>query len=69
MSCQGLILPLLVYVSGPPSALSADVFRRSSKSEVETATYVTRMRGCVGGALSDGRPYPDKRFLSLFRLI
>jgi hypothetical protein len=23
------------------------------------APYVTRMRGGVGGALSDGRPYPD----------
>ena len=26
------------------------------------AGYVTRMSGGVGGALSDGRPYPDRLF-------
>ncbi len=34
--------------------------RTSFCSVSRTATYVTRMRGCVGGALSDGRPYPDR---------
>jgi hypothetical protein len=28
------------------------------------AGYVTRMSGGVGGALSDGRPYPDRRSLA-----
>jgi len=27
-----------------------------------TAGYATRKSGCVGGALSDGRPYPDMLF-------
>ena len=29
------------------------------------AGYVIRMSGGVGGALSDGRSYPDRRFLTI----
>ena len=28
-----------------------------------TAGYVIRMSGAVGGVLSDGRPYPDRRYI------
>lgn len=55
-------LPGLFLLPGPPSALSADLSRRSF-SEAGTDTYVIRMRGCVGGALSNGRPYPDGCFV------
>jgi len=48
MLCQGLILSRLVYFS--LDLLLCLVGR--------TAGYVTRMSGDMGGALSDGRPYP-----------
>jgi len=31
----------------------------------QIAGYVTHMSGGVGGALSDGRPYPYRRFLPM----
>ena len=49
MLYQGLILSRLVYFS--QDLLLYLVGR--------IAGYVTRMSGDVGGALSDGRPYPD----------
>ncbi len=49
MHCQGVILSRLVYFS--LDLLLYLVGR--------IAGYVTRMSGDVGGALSDGRPYPD----------
>ena len=50
--------------------LSWSISPRSSFCLVSrTATYVTRMRGCVGGALSDGRPYPDISLVGSFVVI
>ena len=56
-------ISLGLFLPKPPSALLADLSSRSF-SEAGTATYVTRTRGGVGGALSDGRPYPNKLFKS-----
>ena len=52
-------ISLGLFLPGPASALSAELSRRSF-SEAGIAGYVTRLSGGVGGALSDGRPYPDR---------
>ncbi len=52
-------ISLGLFLPGPPSALSADLFHRSFSEAAGTATYVTRMRSGVGGGSCESPPYPD----------
>jgi len=60
---QGPIMSLLDFFSQDLLLLSQCRPVPSKRSVAGTATYMICMRGGVGGALSDGRPYPYRLFL------